>query len=60
MGRAAIIIPHLPQAPPFARYAALTISMLGLQLVWSCEMAQGTRVESLGADSVADATCLLR
>lgn len=41
VGRAAIL-PSFPHAPQWIRQLALTISMLGLQLVWSCEMAQAS------------------
>lgn len=29
-----------PDSPAWCKYLVLTVSMLGLQLVWSCEMAQ--------------------
>jgi hypothetical protein len=41
VGRPAIL-PSAPDAPQWLRYLAVTISMLGLQLVWSCEMAQAS------------------
>lgn len=37
-----MILPTTPQAPQWLRFLVLTISFLGLQLVWSCEMAQAS------------------
>ncbi|GAA5902876.1 hypothetical protein JCM6882_009150 [Rhodosporidiobolus microsporus] len=41
VGRADIL-PTRPEAPQWARFLVLTVSFLGLQLVWSCEMAQAS------------------
>jgi solute carrier family 45, member 1/2/4 len=37
-----MILPYVPHAPHALRFLVLTVSMLGLQLVWSCEMAQAS------------------
>lgn len=39
VGRAGIL-PARPHLPQWTRYLALTVSFLGLQLVWSCEMSR--------------------
>lgn len=40
VGRSAILA-QFPLAPAWLRYLSLTISFVGIQLLWSCEMAQG-------------------
>lgn len=40
VGRAGILS-HRPLLPEWVRFLALTICLLGLQLVWACEMSQG-------------------
>lgn len=36
------ILPGWPAAPQWVRFLALTLCFVGVQLLWSCEMAQGT------------------
>jgi hypothetical protein len=48
-----IILPQYPNAPQYWRYLALTISMFGLQLVWSCEMSQGECAGRTPCDAAA-------
>lgn len=40
VGRSAVL-PSNPSAPQWVRWLVLTAPLFGLQLVWSCEMAQG-------------------
>ncbi|EGU12923.1 hypothetical protein RTG_00964 [Rhodotorula toruloides ATCC 204091] len=41
VGRAGVLS-HRPLLPEWVRFLALTVSLLGLQLVWSCEMSQAS------------------
>ncbi|GAA5822156.1 hypothetical protein JCM11251_004876 [Rhodosporidiobolus azoricus] len=41
VGRADIL-PTRPDAPQWLRFLVLTVQLLGLQLVWSCEMSQAS------------------
>lgn len=59
VGRSAVL-PQLPSAPEWLQLSSLTISMFGMQLVWSCETGQASPLLlSLGVTKSSLAIVLL-